>query len=445
MDQKLDTLEKTALVEIVKLIQKRRMEGTAGGWKDFLTSYDKKFGSSLSDPARRSKDALSSFLKTFTKEDDLKFIAKVVQSHLNRDLVEQLKKTSPDDESPEQTMTSNIMYAVDCEMVLCEDGSEGLVRLCVVDRNLKVTIDELVKPEKAVADYRSEITGLTADDLVGVTCSLAEIQKRMKKLLSNGTILVGHSLNNDLEGPEGYHKARLSVLGYEIRKKGTPHNCLDDASAAMKLVLAIIERRVDNAVPLLQEDVAETERARLFLHRIPTKVPSEELHGVIPGDFTIEAKAVKRIRGDNYAAFAIFSSPQEANQAFENVKGNQSKDSYGRPQKLVEFQSNAGIIASLYVRKMVCDEPSNQIVVKKRTFEGEENAGVSKKHNIKWINEEEKIADTNQCKCEDHLKVIERLKRELREKDFQISMQDKNISDLKKKVAEMKDQKSRRR
>ncbi|KAH9663731.1 Small RNA degrading nuclease 3 [Citrus sinensis] len=457
MDQKLDTLEKKALVEIVKLIQKRRMEGTAGGWKDFLTSYDKKFGSSLSDPARRSKDALSSFLKTFTKEDDLKFIAKVVQSHLNRDLVEQLKKTSPDDESPEQgwlvtklgkgskTMTSNIMYAVDCEMVLCEDGSEGLVRLCVVDRNLKVKIDELVKPEKAVADYRSEITGLTADDLVGVTCSLAEIQKRMKKLLSNGTILVGHSLNNDLEGPEGYHKARLSVLGYEIRKKGTPHNCLDDASAAMKLVLAIIERRVDNDVPLLQEDVAETERARLFLHRIPTKVPSEELHGVIPGDFTIEAKAVKRIRGDNYAAFAIFSSSQEANQAFENVKGNQCKDSYGRPQKLVEFQSNAGIIASLYVRKMVCDEPSNQIVVKKRTFEGEENAGVSKKHNIKWINEEEKIADTNQCKCEDHLKVIERLKRELREKDFQISMQDKNISDLKKKVAEMKDQKSRRR
>lgn len=127
------------------------------------------------------------------------------------------------------------------------------------------------------------------------------------------------------------------------------------------------------------------------------------------------------------------------------MKGNQCKDSYGRPQKLVEFQSNAGIIASLYVRKMVCDEPSNQIVVKKRTFEGEENAGVSKKHNIKWINEEEKIADTNQCKCEDHLKVIERLKRELREKDFQISMQDKNISDLKKKVAEMKDQKSRRR
>lgn len=35
------------------------------------------------------------------------FIAKVVQSHLNRDLVEQLKKTSPDDESPEQVWSSS--------------------------------------------------------------------------------------------------------------------------------------------------------------------------------------------------------------------------------------------------------------------------------------------------------------------------------------------------
>lgn len=33
-----------------------------------------------------------------------------------------------------------------------------------------------MNPNKAVADYRSEITGVTAEDLVGVTCSLADIQ-----------------------------------------------------------------------------------------------------------------------------------------------------------------------------------------------------------------------------------------------------------------------------
>ena len=46
---------------------------------------------------------------------------------------------------------------------------------------------------------------------------------------------------------------KQAVLGYEVRKEGAPHNCLDDARAAMKLVLAQIEHGVDNAFPLVQE------------------------------------------------------------------------------------------------------------------------------------------------------------------------------------------------
>ena len=37
-----------------------------------------------------------------------------------------------------KVMESTNMVAVDCEMVLCEDGTEGLVRVGVVDRDLKV-------------------------------------------------------------------------------------------------------------------------------------------------------------------------------------------------------------------------------------------------------------------------------------------------------------------
>lgn len=37
-----------------------------------------------------------------------------------------------------KAMKSNDMVSVDCEMVLCEDGTEALVRVCVVDRNLEV-------------------------------------------------------------------------------------------------------------------------------------------------------------------------------------------------------------------------------------------------------------------------------------------------------------------
>lgn len=45
------------------------------------------------------------------------------------------------------------------------------------------------------------------------------------------------------------------MLGYEVRKEGASHNCLDDACAAMKLVLAKIGCGVDNDIPLIQEDV----------------------------------------------------------------------------------------------------------------------------------------------------------------------------------------------
>ena len=37
-----------------------------------------------------------------------------------------------------EAMRSDSILAVDCEMVLCEDGTEALVRVCVVDRNLQV-------------------------------------------------------------------------------------------------------------------------------------------------------------------------------------------------------------------------------------------------------------------------------------------------------------------
>ncbi|CAI8583897.1 unnamed protein product [Vicia faba] len=85
-----------------------------------------------------------------------------------------------------------------CEMVLCEDGTEALVEVCIVDHNLEVKLHELVKPEKAIKDYRTEITGVSSKDLETVTRSLADIQKLMKKWLSSGAILVGHSLYNDL-------------------------------------------------------------------------------------------------------------------------------------------------------------------------------------------------------------------------------------------------------
>ncbi|PON67197.1 Exonuclease/helicase-like [Trema orientale] len=508
MEDLLATAEKKALVEIVKLVQKRGFKGTKGDWKEFLNSYDRKFGASVSDPSRRSNDILVAFLKTFDKEDQLEFLTKLIQSYSKRNLVQQFSR-SPDDESPEQrlvrltlehpqyaleyafpsngqdwvitklgkkskVMRSDKILAVDCEMVLCVDGTEALVRVCIVDRDLQVKLDELVKPNKAVADYRTEITGITAADLEGVTCSLSDVQKSMMKLLSSGKILAGHSLSNDLnalkidhawvidtsfifrysDGPftrrPSLNNLCKSLLGYEVRKRGAPHNCLDDACAAMKLVLARIEHKVNDTIPLTEADVPEIEMSKLLLHRIPTYVSSEELLKVIPGDFTIEIKPTRKGKGDKYSASAIFKNSQEAGQAYENVKGREEKDSYGRPQKLFTFQPSTGQTCSLYVRKTAHGDCLSGDLSKKRAAQVDETTKLSKKLKSDEM-EVETLADPNEHydnlgeterleqelkhdsdQCCDHLKEIERLQKELKSRDVEISRLTKIVSKYRK-------------
>lgn len=98
------------LVELVKLVQKKGLEGEKGGWKEFLNSYDKRFGASLSDPSRRSNDVLVAFLLSFDKEEDRQLLARVLQCDANRNLIEKFKQESPDKETPEQVFLKNILF-----------------------------------------------------------------------------------------------------------------------------------------------------------------------------------------------------------------------------------------------------------------------------------------------------------------------------------------------
>ncbi|PKI31912.1 small RNA degrading nuclease 3-like isoform X2 [Punica granatum] len=466
MEEQLAATDRKVLVEIVKLAQKRGMKSNKGAWKDFLNAHDRKFGASISDPSKRTKDILVAFLNSFTDQNDVKFLMKVLQWHLNRGLVEQLKHESPDNESLEQRLVrltiehpqypldysfpsfdedwvvmklkkskwkkSTAMVAVDCEMVLCEDGTEALVRVCVVDRDLQVKLNELVKPDRTIADYRSEITGVTASDLDGVNCSLADVQNSLKKILSHGTILVGHGLNNDLKALKLDHARVIdtsyifkypgepilrrpslnnlckSVLGCEVRKVGAPHNCLDDACAAMKLVLALIERGIDGDILFVQE-IPNSEIEKLFIHRIPVNLPIEELQRAIPGKYKLETKPPKNANGDKYSAFAVFERPEEAHSTFESLKGSLEKDSFGRVQKLITLQPSSGGTASIYIRKIVSDSLGSQASEKKRAATEEPALNEAKKQKV-----EEK------SQCEDHLEEIGRLKQELSQKDLQL-------------------------
>nr|KYP60184.1 Small RNA degrading nuclease 3 [Cajanus cajan] len=505
MEGKIETADKKVLVDIVKLAQKRGLKGKLGGWKEFLNSYDKKFGASMSDPSKRSHEILAAFLNTFSKEEDLKFFDNIMRHHSNQYTLEKLKDKSHD--SPEQrlvqltlqhplypldysfssideewivinlknkskVMKSTAMVAVDCEMVLCEDGTEALVKVCVVDHNLEVKLNQLVKPDKEIADYRTEITGISSQDLEAVTCSLADIQKSMKKLLPKGTILVGHSLHSDLrvlkldyvrvvdtayifQSLDGSIHRRPSLnrlcqamLGHEVREKGAPHNCLDDARAAMNLVLARIKHGVDREfpIPLIEEHVSESEMAKLLLHKIPNTVDNETLHKIVLGDFKIEVKPSRKGQGEYYTALAVFRNQQEADDAYENVQGSKLKDTNGLPQKRVTFRLSSGMTVNIFVRKMATNEPNDR-TPSKRALQMDEAVDASKKAKMDPKIEEDALTSFGKGDTEAHLNEIEELnqrlkqsemeieslRKQLTQKDFEITMLHKLVSSLKKR------------
>mmetsp|Transcript_8826 Transcript_8826/g.7802 ORF Transcript_8826/g.7802 Transcript_8826/m.7802 type:complete len:175 (+) Transcript_8826:265-789(+) len=89
------------------------------------------------------------------------------------------------------------IIAMDCEMVRTCKGLE-LARLSIVDFQYKVIYDHFVTPENPVEDYLTKYSGITAEILKKAKKTFKDAQQDFLRLCSADTILVGHSLENDL-------------------------------------------------------------------------------------------------------------------------------------------------------------------------------------------------------------------------------------------------------
>ncbi|KAI7092453.1 hypothetical protein KC352_g40302, partial [Hortaea werneckii] len=175
------------------------------------------------------------------------------------------KAAEPDNEKGSITAGRKVL-TMDCEMCITSPKgvspqSFSLTRISIIDWDGKTVMDEFVMPENPITDYLTPYSGITPAMLEGVTTSLADIQKKLLSILTPQTILVGHSLNSDLNALKITHpyiidtallyphprgpplKSSLKwlaqkYLSREIQKGhgSTGHDSVEDAKACLDLV-----------------------------------------------------------------------------------------------------------------------------------------------------------------------------------------------------------------
>jgi RNA exonuclease 1 len=106
------------------------------------------------------------------------------------------------------------VIAIDCEMCETVDPITGmkdtnaLVRFTAINGLYpdEVLVDTLVRPRHQITDMRTAIHGIRIDQLQGTTCTLREVQFALDSICSQNTIIVGHSVSNDLKALKFKHR-----------------------------------------------------------------------------------------------------------------------------------------------------------------------------------------------------------------------------------------------
>lgn len=89
-----------------------------------------------------------------------------------------------------------VKYALDCEMV--GSGNKSLLaRVSLVNENGSIIIDEYVKPNAPVTDYRTCVSGIKHQHLENGRSF--DFVKQLVRNKISGAILIGHSLHFDLD------------------------------------------------------------------------------------------------------------------------------------------------------------------------------------------------------------------------------------------------------
>jgi hypothetical protein len=271
--------------------------------------------------------------------------------------------------------------AIDCEMCETTDPLSGakdfraLCRVSIVNAENpdEVLLDTLVKPNWPVSDYRTQINGITKEDLDNVEFTLRHAQAFMMKLCSQETIIVGHAVNNDLAALNMDHDVvadssflfkandstsaivslRDTVMTLFKEQMPDTHDSVNDARKALACVVHWMENdgNVDSIERTPRPGIGKGHGHQLFVHRIPKVCKSDHLLNMFLKHTTIQPTEVEEIQftGSSGKTHVNFKTNRHADLAFDSIEGKAEEEKSGRLQKKVYLRNGDYV----HVRKMM--------------------------------------------------------------------------------------------
>lgn len=174
--------------------------------------------------------------------------------------------------------TKRVAIALDCEMVGIAGGRSELAYICAVDFFTgEILINSFVAPTEPVRDWRTRFSGIKKATMAEARASGKVLEgwpaarQKLFEIANVDTVLVGHSLENDLRVLHISHRrvldssiltaeavfgkdARLlrrwslkqlsqDILGINIQISCEGHDCLEDVFATRELTLRCLTQR----------------------------------------------------------------------------------------------------------------------------------------------------------------------------------------------------------
>ncbi|KAF1779484.1 Exonuclease, RNase T/DNA polymerase III [Phytophthora cactorum] len=167
----------------------------------------------------------------------------------------------------ETRSAEQLLLALDCEMCRTTKGVE-LTRLTLVDASQKVLLDEYVRPKNPIVDYCTQYSGITCEIMEATTMRLADIQDKFLALVPAEAILVGHSIENDLQALRVLHRRVIDTVCMYPHPKGPPFR-----SALRFLTSQYLNRAIQTGTDghcSVEDAVATLQLAQLKIKHGPT-------------------------------------------------------------------------------------------------------------------------------------------------------------------------------